>query len=303
MAAVHYNTALELKSTLSDRRSKDDMSFPIQGAHLAGAFTSFILYGIFARGYAHMVRGWCTQTSRVPRFLLASTTVLFASVTAFTGNSIAWVYTGFVNRDSIAIPIYFGEVSATQETVSTALIISDTALADAILMYRCWLVWKGCRPVRVFTSVLYLGFLVVSCFLLVALKQSKDGNSIFHQTAATWLRVHTIYTLAQNAIIYGLIIFRIWRTLSRSSAYSQSTLTPVIKRLLVVGLIYVLMCAFLLITNLLASTVFVIGAYLWPPFVGIIFLALIAQEWRTDEQDNTGTLSMQTTIESFYVQP
>lgn len=115
------------------------------------------------------------------------------------------------------------------------------------------------------------------------MNHSEDANSIFHQSAATWLQAHTIYTLAQNAIVYGLIIFRIWRTSSRTKAYTQSSLTPVIKRLLGVGLVYVLMCAFLLITNLLASPVYIIGVYLWPPFVGIVFIALIVQNGSAKE--------------------
>jgi len=127
--------------------------------------------------------------------------------------------------------------------------------------------------------------IVVSCFLLVALKHSEDANSIFHQSAATWLQAHTLYTLVQSVIIYGLIIFRIWRTSSRAAAHSQSSLTPVIKRLLGVGLIYILMCAYLLITNLLASNAYLIGIYLWPPFVGIVFTSLIVRHGRDNEQE------------------
>jgi len=177
------------------------------------------------------------------------------------------------------------------------------------LIYRCWLIWDRNRLVRILTIILYVGFIVVSGFSLASLKQNGDANSIFHQSASTWLQAQTIYTLAQNTIVYGVIIFRIWRTSSRSTPYSQSSLTPVIIRLLGVGLVYVLMCALLLITNLLASTAYLIGVYLWSSFVGIIFLALIVHKDRANDDEgrsestyrksHSAALSMRTTATSW----
>jgi len=244
--------------------------------------------------YAELSWKWWKDAQPVPRFMLLSTTALFISLTIFAGVSLEFVYDGFVTYgETMATSLYFGQVTAWQEIVANVLLEFNTALAEGILIYRCWLIWDQNKLIGIFTLVLYAGFVVVSGFNLATPFSANSPDLLgylFQQYASTWMRTYLSYTLGQSTLVYGLIIYRIWHTSRKVSRLSTSSMSPVIMRLVGVGLCYIMVLAIWLVTNVLGSSAYLILVYAWIPFVGIVFLALTVRSSSGTSSSQTSTL-------------
>ncbi|KZP01261.1 hypothetical protein CALVIDRAFT_128733 [Calocera viscosa TUFC12733] len=253
------------------------MSTPaLDGANMIGIFLGSISYGTFLAMSVHLIWRWWRGVIRVPMFLLLAAVAQLLSTTAFSIVFMDYLYEGFVTyRDTVGPVLYYNE-DRWQETTISALNIFEQALADGILIYRCWLIWHKSKIILGVTSVPYLAAILCQCLAMAGASPTTKLFDMFENDFATLVHAFAGLSLAQNALTYVLIIGKIWHTARRStSQYGKTAFTPLIIRLLSMGCIYLCLIILTLVTSLRASGAYVVICHIWSPMSGIVFLSLI----------------------------
>ncbi|KZO97940.1 hypothetical protein CALVIDRAFT_597389 [Calocera viscosa TUFC12733] len=134
---------------------------PLDVATLAGLFTSALLYGVFLvlLVIALYVLIHKRKTHRPNYVLISGARGMFVFGTLTLGFTYARAQKGFIYmRDADGGPIaYFADMSSLEEVVRTAFICAHLVVADAILIYRCWVVWSENYWIVAFPFVLWIG--------------------------------------------------------------------------------------------------------------------------------------------------
>jgi len=254
---------------------------PLDTATLAGLFASSILYGIFivllvASLYILLFR---RKTKRPNYILIAAAAAMFLVNTTVIAISFARVDDAFILlRDEPGGPIADLELLAQwKEVTRTALTCSYFVLADAILIYRCWVVWNNNLWVIVFPSMLFVASATVDIFMVVTMANLHSGDSIFVTALHDWITAVISLTLAQNVIVTSLIVFRIWNINMNSAAAAAGSLRPVVAIILESGVIYCASLFIFLMTYVAGSNSQYIMVDCINPMIGITFTLLIVR--------------------------
>ncbi|PBK85420.1 hypothetical protein ARMGADRAFT_1087589 [Armillaria gallica] len=121
------------------------------------------------------------------------------------------VLSGFVYKNNLlkgGPTAYFSDVSEVGFLLKISVYSVQTALADAIVMYRCYVVWGSLWAI-VIPSIGWSSFVacavgtVYNCSL--SHQQGVFGHEIEH-----WMQVFFVSTLATNIAATGLLGYRIW---------------------------------------------------------------------------------------------
>jgi len=175
--------------------------------------------------------------------------------------------------------------------VSKAIIyLMQTAISDAFLVYRCWIIWNKKWKVALGPGLLIVGGLAVGILLVSGLKNPKTPTST--EFDPEYLVLFTTYlslTLVANASATGAIAYRIWTvrrslagTISASTSSSGSTgplggksLLTVVVILLESGSVYFATLVALFASYLAKSNSHFIVFDCVPPIIGIAFTSII----------------------------
>ncbi|KAH9943351.1 uncharacterized protein BXZ73DRAFT_40076 [Epithele typhae] len=98
---------------------------------------------------------------------------------------------------------------------TTACIMSNL-MSDALLAYRCYVVWNGIRAV-IIPALLWIVSFASGIGILYG--YGRPGGSYFHGIAPSFVNTYTASTFAFNVIVTGLICYRIvsaWLALCRA---------------------------------------------------------------------------------------
>ncbi|KZO97028.1 hypothetical protein CALVIDRAFT_90843 [Calocera viscosa TUFC12733] len=183
--------------------------------------------------------------------------------------------------------------------------------ADAILLYRCWLIWAQKWQPMVFPVVMFLASIAMFIFTVVELTRAatylpQDVPNLYHG-----LDAFLVLTLVQNVLVTILIAYRLWRVDIAVAAYrSHSTLLPVIWTIIESGLLYSTTLLVFLVVNFVDASVSVIMSAILYVMIGITFSSIIIRcgfsSWkhttRTDATSHTMqpipiTISRQTEVD------
>ncbi|KZT57295.1 hypothetical protein CALCODRAFT_517517 [Calocera cornea HHB12733] len=249
---------------------------PLDGANMIGIFLGSVSYGAFLAMSVHLLWRWWNKVIRVPMFLLLAAVAQLLSTTAFTIVFMHYLYEGFVtDRDTVGPVTYYNE-DRWQETTISALNIFEQALADGILIYRCWLIWNKSKLILGIIVVPYVAAILCQCLAMAGASPTTKLFDMFGDKFATFVHAFSGLSLAQNALTYFFIIGKIWHTSRRStSKFGKTAFTPIIIRLLCMGSIYLCLIILTLATSLRASGAYVVICHIWSPASGIVFLSLI----------------------------
>jgi len=250
-------------------------------ATLAGLFASSILYGIFvvlliASLYILLFR----RKTKNPNFILiAAAMSMFLVNTTVLGISFARVDDAFIIlRNEPGGPIAdLTLLSQWKEVTRTALTCSYFVLADAVLIYRCWIVWGKNIWIVVFPMVLFLASATVDVFMVVTMATLDAGDSIFVTALGDWITAVISLTLAQNIIVTSLIVFRIWKINMSTASSAAGSLRPIVSIILESGVIYCASLFIFLMTYVAGSNSQYIMVDCINPMIGITFTLLIVR--------------------------
>ncbi|THU75162.1 hypothetical protein K435DRAFT_974934 [Dendrothele bispora CBS 962.96] len=168
------------------------------------------LYGVSVLLYGATVRR--LASSRVPRVgrrMIALATVFFALSTAHAIVNLIRLNEGLVNkRDSSpngsGPAAFFSDASQTSFMVMNFIYSTQTLLADAVVVYRCYVVWQTVKAI-LFPVTLWLGLLATVIGSDLRLP-NQPGEEIF--SISDWVNAFFAMSLFTNLISTVSLLLR-----------------------------------------------------------------------------------------------
>ncbi|KZO99442.1 hypothetical protein CALVIDRAFT_561301 [Calocera viscosa TUFC12733] len=212
---------------------------------------------------------------------LISTGLFFCLITLYF--IVRWMraYVAFItfSREEASGAIAFlSEVSEWHVAVSTSLWAVTGALADLMLIYRLWLVWDRSYYVVILPLIMCLGSLV-TVFAVVYEVSHAELTTTYATAITNWAYAFLSLGLAQNFIVTGLIVLKIWRINMgvRGHTSTVSSLWPVMAVLLESGSLYSGCVMITLITYVTQNNGSAVMTDLIVPVIGITFMLIIVR--------------------------
>ncbi|EMD37708.1 hypothetical protein CERSUDRAFT_114343 [Gelatoporia subvermispora B] len=253
------------------------MGLPLIDAHILALFCTDIFLGIHLVTFAfalwsqiwnHPVRG------RKTNWLLVAVTIVMGVIGGL--NAILDVYANILAWSSNDIGIF------TESAALVSIIVKvDEAIppliGDAILIYRCWLVYQRKWTAVIISMIIWLLCLALSIFVVIKSALAKFPGGINSPELRPYTGAALVLTVVLNVITTSLIVFRIWSGSKqlRTSLEGRSRLTYVIRVIVESGLLYMVTAVIVLCTAVTGSSADYITGESFVQITGISFNLMI----------------------------
>ncbi|KJA15851.1 hypothetical protein HYPSUDRAFT_172188 [Hypholoma sublateritium FD-334 SS-4] len=248
--------------------SKGKDSFPIDAAQVVGLFMESVFYGIFLVSFFACMRALLWSGTWFKPFHMWNKKMLTASLLMFT---VASLDVAFHLRHNLEAFIWFDgdpiedfdRTSAWLNVIAMGCYVVQTFIGDAILIFRCWIVYNKRWDIIAFPVLFWVGTTVCGTITIYVEATINTSGKLLNAstlvpfitsmlcltlatnvltTCAYQLTVTRVYTTFSNAAP-ALIVYRIWtirKGLTHRSAVilSQSPLTSIAIVLVESGLLY-----------------------------------------------------------------
>ncbi|KAG2051776.1 hypothetical protein BDR06DRAFT_573235 [Suillus hirtellus] len=172
---------------------------------------------------------------------------------------------------------FFTDITEETYVIKHALYISQTVLADGLMIYRCYALWRSIRVIIV-PSFLWCAVVVTGIRAVYGTSQAtSDPGDVFAIDVEKWIIAFIVLTLTSNLLCSGLLIYRIWNIERRVSKIraSNSTMMPIVRVLVDAAVLYTVMLLGLLICFLAESDGESVLTDIAVPVVSITFYMVI----------------------------
>ncbi|KAH9485865.1 hypothetical protein JR316_0002780 [Psilocybe cubensis] len=149
------------------------------------------------------------QEARRNNFYIAySMTLLILMTFAFATNAVMGQLMWINHRDYEGGPLAYYAASANSwfETLGTSMDVVANIMADALLVYRCYVIWR--RSIWVLIPLLLLYMASVAFSLLTTMQSALPNNHILANSTNFFIPWISL-TSGLNFIVTGLIVYRI----------------------------------------------------------------------------------------------
>ncbi|KAF8880628.1 hypothetical protein BD779DRAFT_1069533 [Infundibulicybe gibba] len=185
--------------------------FTFEMANLVAVWVEILLYGIyvclFVQSMYIMASKARENITSVKVFFIA-TVLLFIIATCNVAINFYRLLRGYIwLRDTVGPEAYFGDFQRWDNTANDALLFIMTWIGDALVIYRCWIIWN------------YNYYVIILPAMLMTVSVGVNTASMYwfsHLDRISFARLmklmSAIYPLAfaQNTLATGLIAYRIW---------------------------------------------------------------------------------------------
>jgi len=181
------------------------------------------------------------------------------------------------DKDRAADPIRYYEILAHPlEAAKLVIYTLQTVLGDAVLLWRCYIVWNKTLFVLIPGVIIILANFALGIVVSWAVNAAVPGKDIFN-TAVQYITAFFATTLCVNMSCSAAIAFKIW--LSRRSAPITSgiSLVPIIAVIIESGAIYSTSILSTLIAYLSGSNGQYAALDLVTPLVGVVYCLIVLQ--------------------------
>lgn len=257
-------------------------SLPADTSALMSAALESILYGFSILMFIGTV--WALTYKRrmrdVNRPVAVVTVLLLLVSTAHIIMTIIHVENGLVKyRDTWpgGPAAFFTDITEETYVIKHALYISQTVLADGLMIYRCYALWRSVRVIIV-PSLLWCAVAVTGIRAVYGTSQAtSDPGDVFAIDVEKWIVAFIVLTLTSNLLCSGLLIYRIWNIERRVSKIraSNSTMMPIVRVLVDAAVLYTVMLLGLLICFLAENDGESVLTDIAVPVVSITFYMVI----------------------------
>lgn len=252
------------------------MDITLPQASLLALFLETLFYGVFLTLY------WLTLVILLKKcgiqrnLLIPVATLLLCIATTHLIIDLVRALEAFVSSvHTVGADAYYSNLASPLELAKTALYITQPTIADAVLVWRCYVLNNRSLLVGIPGCIVLLTNGATGYYVVWSLSQAGVGSTVY--TTAHGL-ITTFYTLTIliNVICTTLISWRIYRS-RRSISDGPAALLPVLIVIVESGALYAISVLALLLAFLTGSN----GQYpamdIAPPIVGIIFCLIILQ--------------------------
>ncbi|KAF9477033.1 hypothetical protein BDN70DRAFT_881672 [Pholiota conissans] len=203
--------------------------FPITEAELTGSFSESVLWGF------HIITlGFCMRAllryknqwkrSRDVNWPMVATSLALFAVATFD------VLTGFYHT-LLAFVFFQGEGGAAAEYTNisgwiniarTVTVVVQTIIGDAVLIYRCWVVYQRSFVVIAVSFLLWLALTASGVWIIFLEATLKSRVLISAKQLTPAITLFWAVTITLNIITTGLLVYRIWKVDSSGRKYLMS---------------------------------------------------------------------------------
>ncbi|KAF5354060.1 hypothetical protein D9756_007119 [Leucocoprinus leucothites] len=248
-------------------------------AHIVAIWTEVLLYGIYTCLFfeaAYIMLRKRRENIKSARVFLITTFLMYINATAHIIVGLHRLLQAFVWQVEPAV-FYFMDFRLWDMLAHNAMLCIMTWLGDALVIYRCWVIWNYNYWVIILPVILLVLEFSVNTMLLIWFTHlgMAPGEAIL-----SWMG--TIYPLvfAQNVITTGLIAFKIWSQHRSSTANgaidasSRLSLIHVLRIIIESAAIYTFQLLVLLILYPMQHNAQFILQSAVIPSIGIVFVLI-----------------------------
>ncbi|PFH46711.1 hypothetical protein AMATHDRAFT_7480 [Amanita thiersii Skay4041] len=233
-------------------------------------------------------------------FVVASL-VLFALVTVHLAVDILRIMEAFGNTTTAEADAYYHEFQSIKSVIKTAVYTSVTWVSDALMLYRCYIVWNESwliMTVPLLLLVADIGWMILKifCGIFTDVLWKQWGTTVFTGPPVPVLQSFFALTLVTNGLCANLIAYKLWNTqrqIERAIPNTARTETCHFTRVWVIvlesGSVYwAALLAMLAAYIAGASGTFLIFLDLMSPIIGIVFSLIIVRASLGFKPDGSG---------------
>ncbi|OAX37293.1 hypothetical protein K503DRAFT_693595 [Rhizopogon vinicolor AM-OR11-026] len=250
------------------------MGVALDVASLLGLFLETLFYGVFLTLYWLMLFILLKKSGIQRQLIIPVATLLLCIATAHLIIDFVRALEAFVfDVHKISAAAYYSNLASPLELAKTALFITQPALADGILIWRCYVLNNKSLLVSISGCIVLLTNTAIGCYIVWSLTQAGSGSTVY-TTAPEYITTFYMLTILISNMT-TLIAWRIYRT-RRPDGLAVAFL-PVFIVIVESGALYSTSVIALLATFLARSN----GKYpamdIATPIVGIVFCLIILQ--------------------------
>ncbi|KAF8157261.1 hypothetical protein B0H34DRAFT_493391 [Crassisporium funariophilum] len=285
--------------------------FPITEAQLTGLLVESILFGIHLITVGYCQHALLATRTRWKRASEINWPMVCVSLALFA-NATFDLFLGFYH-DLKAFVFYTGPGGAVAEftnisdwiNVSRSLtVVTQTMVGDAMLIYRCWVLYSKSWMVVTLSITLWLGCFTTAVWV-ICLEATLHSHVL---VGASQLRpVGTSFwslTVALNIVTTGLLLWRIRSVDQSNKRYRMNSvsggrrisLQNVMRSIVESGLIYSIAALTTLVTSVIGSNIIYVTTDAEIQIVGIVFNLIIIRATRTLVDLDGSTLGYANTL-------
>ncbi|KAG1733284.1 hypothetical protein EDB19DRAFT_1731199 [Suillus lakei] len=252
------------------------MGIPLDKASLLALFFETLFYGVFVTLYCLTLVILLKKSGTNRRLLIPVATVLLCMATAHLIVDFVRVLEAFVfDVGKISANAYYSNLAAPLEYAKTTLYVSQTILADCVLVWRCYVLNNRSLLVAVPGVIVLLTNAVTGYIIVWSLTQASSSSTVF-TTAHSWITTFFTLTMITSVTCTSLIAWRIYYT-RRFMSDGFGVYLPILIVMVESGALYATGVLSILLTYLSGSN----GQYTVldavSPLMGIVFCLTILQ--------------------------
>ncbi|KAG2347257.1 hypothetical protein BDR05DRAFT_987825 [Suillus weaverae] len=252
------------------------MGIPLDEASLLALFLETLFYGVFLTLYCLTMFVLLKNTGANRRLLIPIATVLLCMATAHLIVDFVRILEAFIfNVGKMSANAYYSNLAAPLEYAKTVLYVTQTVLADCVLVWRCYVLNHRSLLVAI-PGLIVLSTNAVTGYIIVWSLTKADSSSTVFTTAHSWITIFFTLTMITSVTCTTVIAWRIYHT----RRFMSNGLAPYLPILIVIvesGAIYATGVLSILLTYLSGSN----GQYTVldavSPIMGIVFCLTILQ--------------------------
>ncbi|KAG1902638.1 uncharacterized protein F5891DRAFT_1143118 [Suillus fuscotomentosus] len=252
------------------------MGIPLDKASFLALFLETLFYGVFFTLYWLTLFVLFKKTGIQQQLLVPVATLLLCIATAHLMIDFVRALEAFVFKvDTIGANAYYSNLASPLDLASKALYITQTTLADGVVVWRCHVLNHKSRFVAIPGCIVLIVNAATGYYVVWSLSRAYALSNISTATSGC---ITTFYTLTMfvSVICTVSIAWRIYHT-RRSMPGGLANLLPVFIVVIESGALYATSVLALLISFLVGSNGEYIMLGIIPPIVGITFCLIILQ--------------------------
>ncbi|CAL1707467.1 unnamed protein product [Somion occarium] len=253
---------------------------PVATAELIGTFLEAIFYGIYLVVFPQCIEvllkkrkngGWlvkCFLGVMVLSFILITMHLcvdLTRAFTAFAGN--------------MEIPgspeKFYANVDTKLNLIKNSSYITTTLIADAVLLFRTWVVWGRSYLIVAVPVLLWCTDIAMAAWFTWSVNEASPGASVLVSTVFARSKYFYAVTLALNVLCTVLIAFRVWSVQRTVSGSVTGRLPNVLSIVIESAAIYSVLLIILIGTSVSDSSAMFFLLNSMAPAVGSVFSYVI----------------------------
>ncbi|KAG2136633.1 hypothetical protein DEU56DRAFT_980805 [Suillus clintonianus] len=172
---------------------------------------------------------------------------------------------------------FFSDVTEQTYLIQHTLYVSQTVIADGVMVYRCYIVWQSVRVI-IFPMMMWCTIVVTGVHAIYNNSQAV-GNvlDVFAPEFKKYILVFITSTLSTNLVCSGLLVYRIWMAdrVSSKMRTTKSTMMPIVRVLVDAAVLHSVVLFSLLICFLIGNNGEAVLTDMVMPIISIAFYMVL----------------------------